>query len=119
VKGAGNGSSGKSADCQRQLSERPYAADVRSRERPWLIEVHRAVAFGGFALQLALENFLGYRREFLPARGLIVRNVHIGKPRVRRGVLWPPVAFVSELFAANATRTAAFGAWYIEHSTNP
>jgi hypothetical protein len=64
----------------------------------------------GFVLHLALENFLGYGREFLPARGLIVRNVHIGKPRVRRGVFWPPVAFGSGLFAADATRAAAFGA---------
>jgi hypothetical protein len=64
----------------------------------------------GFVLHLALENFLGYGREFLPARGLIVRNVHIGKPCVRRGVFWPPVAFGSGLFAADATRAAAFGA---------
>jgi hypothetical protein len=64
----------------------------------------------GFLLHLALENFLGYRREFLPARGLIVRNVHIGKPCVRRGVFWPPVALGSGLFAADATRAAAFGA---------
>jgi len=47
----------------------------------------------GFVLHLALKNFLGYGRAFLPARGLIVRNAHIGKPRVSRGVFWPPVAF--------------------------
>lgn len=64
----------------------------------------------GFGLHLVLENFLGYRREFLPARGLIVRNAHIGKPRVRRGVLWPFVALASGLLAGDESRAAAFGA---------
>jgi len=72
-----------------------------------------------FVLHLALEIFLGYGREFLPARELIVRNAHIGKPRVRRGVFWPPGAFGSGLFAADATRAAAFGTGFIRHSTNP
>jgi hypothetical protein len=47
----------------------------------------------GFVLHLALKKFLGYGRAFLPARGLIVRNAHIGKPRVSRGVFLSPVAF--------------------------
>ena len=75
-----------------------------------LIGVNLAAADCGFFPAPRARNFLGYRREFLPARGLIVRNVHIGKPRARRGVFWPPVAFVSGLFAADATRAAAFGA---------
>jgi hypothetical protein len=77
---------------------------------------YQATADCGFFPAPRARNFLGYRREFLPARGLIVRNVHIGKPRARRGVCWPPG---SGLFAADATRTAAFGARYIKHSTNP
>jgi hypothetical protein len=61
-----------------------------------------------FALDLALENFLGYGREFLPAREL---NAQIGKPRTSRGFL-PPIAFGIGLFAADsdATRAAAFSA---------
>jgi len=62
---------------------------------------HQAAADCGFFPTPRVRNVLGYRREFLPARGLIVRNVHIGKPRARRGVFWPPVAFVSGLFAAD------------------
>ena len=60
----------------------PAAPDATLTDRG----VYQAAAALGFALHLSLENFLGYRREFLPARGLIVRNAHIGKPRVRRGV---------------------------------
>ena len=51
---------------------------------------HRQRQTAGFFPAPRARNFLGYRREFLPARGLIVRNVHIGKPRARRGVFWPP-----------------------------
>ena len=59
----------------------PAATDVPVTDRG----VQQATAILGFALDFSLENFLGYRREFLPARGLIARNAHIGKPRFRRG----------------------------------
>lgn len=60
---------------------------------------------------LVLENFLGYGREFLPARGLIARNAHIGKPRVSRGSLRPTVAFG---FPFGKCRAAAFSVRYIK-----
>jgi len=65
---------------------------------------HQAAADCGFFPTPRVRNVLGYRREFLSARGLIARNVRIGKPHARRGVLWPPGSFVSGLFAADATR---------------
>jgi len=85
----------------------------------------------GVVLHRVLENFLGYGREFLPGRGLIVRNAHIGKPRVSRGFFGPPIAFgfsfgncrsvpwpadawfcrvAFDLLAADTNRAAAFGA---------
>jgi hypothetical protein len=56
---------------------------------------------------LVLENLLGYGREFLPARGLIARNAHIGKPRVSRGLLGPHAAFG---LSFGRCRVAAFSA---------
>ena len=86
----------------------------------------------GVVLHRVLENFLGYGREFLPGRGLIVRNAHIGKPRISveaffgppiafgfsfgncRSVPWPADAWFCrvafDLLAADTNRAAAFGA---------
>ena len=65
----------------------------------------------GFCLAPALKNFLGYGRAFLPARGLIVRNAHIGKPRVSRGDFWPPVAFGARCRPSNSGWMISVRSW--------